>query len=246
MVGCRREESRDPGTQSSHPQALTHGYNVVVDDTNLVPKHERDIRKLVLDSQIADITIETKFFDVSLEECVRDAQREGSAKVGEGVIRRMAAQLEENRGPVIVKYEPTPGSPICIVSDLDGTLALHEGVRNVYDGSRCHLDRVNEPVADILCRYSSDITIVYMSGRDDTWRPQTLQFLEANGLPFHGHLYMRDAKDKRKDNIVKQELFDQHVRGNFNVLFVLDDRDAVVKLWRDVGLTCLQVNYGAF
>lgn len=230
--------------------ALKAGNNVIVDDTNIAPKHERDIRALVT-PLVAYGDIEVQFFDTPIEECVaRDAQRTGSAHVGESVIRRFASQLQENAAPVIVKYQPTPGLPDCIISDLDGTLSLHEGIRNVYDGSKCHLDKVNTPVKNIINVFSAtpdlDVTIVYMSGRDDEFRPQTIEFLLNNGIAWQEHLYMRAAGDRRKDNIVKQELFDKYVRGKFNVLFVLDDRDAVVKLWRDLGLACLQVNYGNF
>jgi hypothetical protein len=50
----------------------------------------------------------------------------------------------------------------------------------------------------------------------------------------------------RKDAIVKRELFDAHVRGTWNVNFVLDDRQQVVDMWRGLGLVCLQVAPGDF
>ena len=31
-----------------------------------------------------------------------------------------------------------------------------------------------------------------------------------------------------------------------DVAFILEDRDSMVKKWRDLGLTCLQVAYGDF
>jgi hypothetical protein len=57
---------------------------------------------------------------------------------------------------------------------------------------------------------------------------------------------MRPTGDQRKDNIVKRELFDTWVRGKYNVRFCLDDRDQVVEGWRAMGLTCFQVQPGAF
>jgi hypothetical protein len=58
---------------------------------------------------------------------------------------------------------------------------------------------------------------------------------------------MRAEKDNRKDSIIKRELFDKHIRDKYHVDFVLDDRDQVVRMWRrELGLTCLQVNYGNF
>jgi hypothetical protein len=58
---------------------------------------------------------------------------------------------------------------------------------------------------------------------------------------------MRAPKDQRKDSIVKKELFEESVRNNYNILFALDDRNQVVDMWRkELGIKCLQVNYGDF
>jgi hypothetical protein len=42
-------------------------------------------------------------------------------------------------------------------------------------------------------------------------------------------------------------LFDTNVRDKFHIDFVLDDRNQVVDMWRnDLGLMCLQVDWGDF
>ena len=41
---------------------------------------------------------------------------------------------------------------------------------------------------------------------------------------------MRPATDKRKDCIVKRELYEAHIQGNYNVLAVLDDRNQVIDM----------------
>jgi len=57
---------------------------------------------------------------------------------------------------------------------------------------------------------------------------------------------MRQAGDKRRDSIVKLELFDRHVRDYYDIAFVLDDRQQVVDAWRVIGLTVFQVAPGDF
>lgn len=65
-------------------------------------------------------------------------------------------------------------------------------------------------------------------------------------IPYEA-LYIRKAKDFRKDAIIKRELYEAHIKGRYDVLMVLDDRDQVVKMWRqELGLPCLQVDYGNF
>jgi hypothetical protein len=73
-------------------------------------------------------------------------------------------------------------------------------------------------------------------------------------LKFHGfdqryrpfQLLMRPLGDNRPDEIVKEEMYELHIRGKYNVALVLDDRQKVVDLWRRLGLTCLQVADGDF
>jgi hypothetical protein len=57
---------------------------------------------------------------------------------------------------------------------------------------------------------------------------------------------MRKRGDKRKDVIVKKEIYEKFIKDNYEVFFVLDDRDQTVKGWRDLGLKCFQVAEGNF
>jgi len=59
-------------------------------------------------------------------------------------------------------------------------------------------------------------------------------------------LYMRTEGDYRDDAVVKYELYVQYIAPTFDVAVVLDDRNRVVRMWRQVGLTCLQVEDGDF
>ncbi len=72
--------------------ALTYGYDVVVDDTNLHPKHINRITELWGDH----CEIEIREFDTPIEVCIeRDFYRSGKAHVGEAVIRRMDRERRE-------------------------------------------------------------------------------------------------------------------------------------------------------
>jgi len=43
-----------------------------------------------------------------------------------------------------------------------------------------------------------------------------------------------------------KEIFDNHIAPKYNISYVLDDRDRVVDMWRSLGLTCFQVDWGNF
>lgn len=216
---------------------LQEGYHIIVDDTNLFSGHEKTIRELVKGQAIVEIK---DFTDVPLDECIeRDRHRQNY--IGEQVIRKMYHDFLEQKRPIVVA---DPSLPRAIICDLDGTLALMNG-RNPYDASLSENDLVNEPIAGIVKRYSDFVKILLVSARKEEHRPQTERWLLNHEIPYNA-LWMRKTEDARKDVLVKQEIYEEHIKGKYNIDFVVDDRNQVVNLWRSIGLTCLQVNDGDF
>lgn len=132
-----------------------------------------------------------------------------------------------------------------ILCDLDGTLALLTA-RGPYDTAKCELDELNEPIAHLLRTYAAaGIAVVLISGREDRFRSHTKRWLTRHAVPFDA-LFMRPTRDFRKDALIKREIYDRDIEPKYDIIFVLDDRDQVVQMWRNLGLTCLQVDYGNF
>lgn len=235
---------------------LQAGHSVISDDTNLSPKTQEELRQIAEKNgavfQIADFTW------VPLETCLtRNADRPNP--VPEKVIRKMNSDFLQK--PVAPYVPPVAGLLDVIICDLDGTLAdisARKKMNMVYDASRCdELDVIKKPVQATLKAFMETGNIrkiIFMSGREDKYRAPTLRFLATcgfregeNTLAGDFELHMRKSGDQRNDAIVKHELFNAHVHGQYNPLLVLDDRDQVVSLWRNViGLTCFQVDYGDF
>lgn len=214
-------------------KAVSAGYEVVIDNTNFNPKHLKDYTDVY-----GAKNIEVKDFDVPLEECIlRDSKRE--KPVGAKVITDMYDKYVGYK--VIKDYSLLPA----LLVDIDGTIAT-KCDRDIYDYSKVINDYEVLDVSAIVKDYKSiGHKIIVMSGRDDDSQEVTEQWLKNHHIPYD-EIHMRKTGDKRDDAIVKRELFDEFVRGKYNIHFVLDDRDRVVKMWRDLGLTCLQVNYGNF
>lgn len=229
-------------------ESLKEGKHVIVDDTNLDPKHEARIREVVseyMKETSEMVKVEIKIFDASVEECIkRDAKR--PAPVGEKVIRDTHRRYIEPAARMPFYGEQDKTLPKAIICDIDGTLALIYN-RNPFDASRAEMDLINEPVARIIRQYEQlGYQIILLSGRSVTHRVQTMNWLQAHTIPYHG-LFMRKEKDMRKDSIIKKELYEAHVKGLYYVDFVLDDRNQVVDMWRkELDLLCLQVYYGDF
>jgi predicted kinase len=259
-------------------EALRYGRDIIIDETNLNRRNFDDICKLVRAMNIDCMVMEKPFF-VELDEAIaRDAARQGSAHVGEDVVRKFwkkagGAQHKHYKPRVeIIQREttasveakkPTVNStlPFAVICDLDGTLSLFNSLRSdgsvdvrhsdahtrsPYDASKCHEDTLNEPVAVVLENmFKAGYHIIFCSGREDCYRPQTEQFIKKH-LGVQYELLMRKTGDLRKDSVIKSELYLDNIVPRYNVLMVLDDRNQVVDFWRSKGLPCWQVAPGNF
>ena len=138
--------------------------------------------------------------------------------------------------------------PKAIICDLDGTLALLQD-RNPYDPTSGD-DLLNYPIANILQVYDNQtlfkVDLLLLTGREEKYRDHTKMWLTGHNITHYSELFMRTTGDRRKDFIIKSEMYNKNIKDKYDVLFVLEDRDQVVKMWREVGLTCLQVAYGDF
>lgn len=223
--------------------ALKRGYNVIVDATNFNNRGIEKFKEIARGFQ-ADFTITP--FNTPLDVCIRRDNLRTEGKVGEDVIRGMYNKYIVNKQTVeFIPVQVDLTLPKAIIVDLDGTLAIHNG-RNPYDYQKCDTDLVNNPVADVMMKHAETHVILFVSGREDSCYDKTKKWIQNNFGVTNVPLYMRKTGDKRGDDIVKYEIFDEHIRNAYNVEFVLDDRDKVVKMWRKIGLTCLQVAEGNF
>jgi predicted kinase len=236
-------------------EAIEGGFDAVIDNTHLTPHIPKRLKAAALGR--ATFVVHD-FTEVPIEECLRrDAARSNS--VGEEVIRRLDDNHTKatrngwrltdawmNDTPAVEPYVADSDLPSAVMCDIDGTLAL-KGDRGPYDFAHCGSDLLNESVRRALVsfRLANDDRIILLSGRGDDFRTETEAWLDKHQVPYD-ELWMRAAGDARRDDIVKAELFDEHVRNRFHVRTSLDDRDRVVALWRRMGLPTWQVNYGNF
>jgi 3-deoxy-D-manno-octulosonate 8-phosphate phosphatase KdsC-like HAD superfamily phosphatase len=142
-----------------------------------------------------------------------------------------------------------------IIVDLDGTLTdCEHRVSHVqkeikdwksFNELMVH-DNLNQWCFDIIqAMQISGSKIILLTGRTDDYRSHTEEWLKKNNVNYL-NLFMRKASDEREDAIIKKEVYDNHIKDKFDVQFAIEDRKSVVKMWREVGVTCLQCDWGDF
>lgn len=240
---------------------LHQGMNVIVDNNHL--------KKQYLDHYLSEFNwmadIQFKIMDLDLSTCQQRIQKREGKDTPVLYIKKQQEEMDKlyksypeyfaSEFLCTGKYTPlhhTAPTKKCIIVDIDGTIASCEGLRNPYDYDKVHLDKPIEPVTELvktmkgnwLKRLFNPISVVYLSGRESACRAQTEAWIKAQKLPWDGHLFMRQAGDKRMDKLVKRELYYKHVHPSFKTLFVLDDRLQVCHMWYQQGLFVLNANQG--
>lgn len=142
-----------------------------------------------------------------------------------------------------------------ILVDIDGTLAdVEHRVHHVQSETKnwkafnegMVFDELNLWCADLIKAMSNEgYKILFITGRSEPYREHTLKWLKENKIEFDD-LYMRPTKDQREDFEVKKEIYIDEIKSAYKVLFVVEDRASVVKMWRGIGLVCLQCDWGDF
>jgi hypothetical protein len=160
--------------------------------------------------------------------------------------RYQEGQTVIRRSPSPIPPRQQPEKPSVVLVDVDGTLALTQE-RSYYDESTVSEDLPNAAIITLVqALYRDGHRIIVLSGRTEATRADTLTWLRQHlQVPLAG-LHLRAVGDRRRDATVKHEIYRDHIMGRYEVLCVLEDRDQVVKLWRSLGLTCLQVAPGDF
>lgn len=147
-------------------------------------------------------------------------------------------------------------SKTMVICDLDGTVCnaehrIHYAQRGEWDQFHALLsaDRAYTDVVRILTGWHrAEIQIVFMTGRPERYRPETIDWLMLNALfrPQDYTLLMRPNDDYQSDFVLKAGMVLNYGFSPERTLCVLEDRDRVVTMWRDLGFTCLQPRHGDY
>lgn len=146
-----------------------------------------------------------------------------------------------------------------VIFDLDGTLALIDKRRELsslpngkinwkvfFSPQNIKLDEPNIPVIkSFQAMKSAGFHMVIFSGRDSISVDETIGWLRENGVEFD-LLKMRPRKSFTPDDVLKKGWLDELITEGHEILCVFDDRDKVVKMWRENGISCFQVAEGSF
>ena len=142
-----------------------------------------------------------------------------------------------------------------VVFDIDGTLSIvGDRIKHLqktppdWDAfyGACGEDAVNEQILDIYtAMWEAGYKIYFVTGRRESCRKDTVNWMQEYYIEWSDeeHLLMRKDGDFRHDTVIKPELIEGIKEA---VYIIFEDRNSMVKKWRELGYTCLQVADGDF
>ncbi len=132
-----------------------------------------------------------------------------------------------------------------IIIDIDGTVAQKCHSRDIHDLTQVGFDYPIWPTITVIENMMTEYMPIFVSGRKEVARKATEQWLlhyvsfpkydYGNGAP-GTLLFMRQNDDNRCDTIIKREIYEKEIKGQFDVFCVFDDRKKVIDMWRSLGL----------
>lgn len=156
--------------------------------------------------------------------------------------------------PKAVLPRPDQSPVKVVIFDVDGTLAdnshRQHWVRNKPRNWKAYNATMadDKPIQNIInmthiMRYFYKVIVVTARNADNA--EVTKDWLQRHNV-FYEAIYFREENDYRDDTIVKSEILDQIIADGHEPVMVFDDRNKVVDMWRERGITCLQVAPGDF
>lgn len=146
-----------------------------------------------------------------------------------------------------------------VIFDLDGTLALIEKRRKLADKGNGKMNwkvffapeniQLDEPNIPVIKTFQAmklaGFRVGIFSGRDAISKTETEIWLKKWDVDYD-FLRMRPQRDYTPDDVLKKQWLDEFLTEGHEVMCVFDDRDKVVKMWRENGIPCFQVAEGKF
>ena len=211
------------------------GARIVIMDNTGLSKSQIDLCNQIAMDNMADVVVED-FTGVDVEICIQRDFKRGEKAVGEKVIRKFWNDyLRKPNGHAGHDL----ALPQCVIVDLDGTVFDHGNERSPYDGDKVYNDEVRNHVATVVRLLAADgYKVVFVSGREDIGkcRSETIRCIDDKLVGISDYeLYMRAGGDHRKDSVVKTELYNNHIKGRYDVFAIMDDRRQVIEAWDELG-----------
>jgi len=136
------------------------------------------------------------------------------------------------------------GKKACLLVDLDGTIALFEGVRDGLDQTKVGEDKVRESVREVLNRFFDDYQIIIVTGRSESCREDTMKWLTKEEQErFLSYIDLEKNEFKRLRNL---SIVDLMLYGGLRASEVVELKIEDIKVNGNIEVTIREGKYSKY
>lgn len=129
-----------------------------------------------------------------------------------------------------------------VIFDIDNTILYHTN-RNPFNWSDLSGDKVIKGMKELI-KYLDleNIMIILITGRPESVRPQTEEWLDNNNIQYD-ILYMKDGDPYGKAYLFKEKIL-KNIQNDYNILMVFEDDTKCAEMYINNGILVLSpLNY---
>ena len=141
-----------------------------------------------------------------------------------------------------------------VIFDIDGVLAEKSPKRDYREYDKVHLDNPIIHLFNIIEYYMDckGYKVIFITGRKELCRELTekwiIKFFNKNAdlsklsnFDDNFTLFMRGDKDHRKAVVLKKEIYDNHIKGKYDVVSCFDDDPEICEMYKKEGILTFEV-----
>ena len=132
-----------------------------------------------------------------------------------------------------------------VIFDIDGVLAEKSPERDYREYDKVHLDNPIIHLFNIIeyCMDCKGYKVILITGRKEFCRELTEKWIikffnknadlrKVNNFDDNFTLFMRGDKDHRKAVVLKKEIYETHIKGEYDVVACFDDDTEICEMYK--------------
>ena len=141
-----------------------------------------------------------------------------------------------------------------IIVDIDGTLSNnahrqhHIANSEAKDWESFHNEAIHDQPNEWCVELIEDMyssarhkIVILVTARYEKYRKLTEEWLDKFNIPYD-FLYMRPNDVHGEDTDYKKKVYEDLIKPYYDVVFCIEDRPRITRMWRGLGLPCLSCN----
>jgi predicted kinase len=228
-------------------EGLKRNLSIIIDNVNANNRHWETTCKIAKDMN-KDVQVFEKLFYADLDTLLeRNAKRDGVARVPDEVVKKFFKDLGGEqfktyrpRVEVFTKRDRAVDRIVepmvqneklerAVIFDNDGTISIIHPGRSPYDAATCDQDIPQKHAIECMKLYhDAGYKIFFVSGREEKDRAPTERFYQKHFPEVKYELFMRPTGSFEKDVIIKERIFNEHIKDKYFIAGWFDDRLQIV------------------